>query len=161
MYLSFSILHIPVSIHEGSTPPLPKRALKIISLFSTDNFARETDCAFLSFSVMHVVVCFLGDVIHQIPILQMFTTTIWLMSDFSFESMQNIKITFGHKYHVQLIQDIDPNDPSKMKLCIYLDGIPECDEIKDVMNYKDVQLMMLRRSMDNSEMSNFKAEVLI
>ena len=32
MYLSFGILHIPVTIHEGSTPPLPNRGsrLKII-----------------------------------------------------------------------------------------------------------------------------------
>ena len=29
MYLSFGILHVPVSIHEGSTPPLPNHVLVV------------------------------------------------------------------------------------------------------------------------------------
>ena len=110
---------------------------------------------------MHVVVCFLGDVIHQIPVLQMFGKHLMLKSDFTFDSMTNIQINIGQKYHVQLIQDIDDADASKMKLCIYLDDTPKCGKIENVKNYKDVQLEMISRSMEYSKMENFKAQVLI
>ena len=37
MYLSFGILHIPVLIHEGITPPLPNRGLRKLKFVVYEN----------------------------------------------------------------------------------------------------------------------------
>ena len=37
VYLSFGMLHIPVSIHEGSTPPLPNRVPLLIYVLFTQS----------------------------------------------------------------------------------------------------------------------------
>ena len=74
----------------------------------------------------------------------------------------------GHKYHVQLIQDIDPNDPSKIQLCIIYDSKTygtatktECLHVNGAMNFKNVELRMFSEFKSISELSDFKAEVLM
>ena len=77
----------------------------------------------------------------------------------------------GLKYHIQLIQDIDQNDPLKIQLCIIIYcgtyglcpgiAIKECFYVNGAKNFKNVELRMFSEPKTFSELSNFKAEVLM